>query len=146
VAAAIALLVLGGMLGRSLFPAGSAGEDTRRLASLAGAMTDLLADPAHRALRLSDASSRDGGLLLVSGDGRRVAVASNAIEDPTGRLYDCYVERDGEWTMIGPMHVAEGLAYWAGPVQALEGLGRQGDRFLVLERRPDATPELSATF
>ncbi|MBA2253765.1 MAG: hypothetical protein H0W07_01445 [Chloroflexi bacterium] len=147
VAASIVLLVLGGVLGRALFPvADPAVQESRRLTSLASAMSDLLADPAHRAVRLRDATSMDAGLLLVSGDGRRLAVTSNAIDDPGTRLYDCYVERGGERILIGPMHLGDGLAYWAGPVQAPAELGRPGDRFIVLERGPDATPELSATF
>ena len=148
IAASIVLLVLGGALGRSLFPVTDpASEEVGQLAALAATMSDLLADPDHQAVRLASASAYDGGLVLLSGDGRRLAVVSNALATPpSGTEYDCYVERGGVRTVIGRMHFAEGVAYWAGSVKGDAQFGRPGDRFVVVQRTPGATPELSATF
>jgi hypothetical protein len=148
VAASIALLVIGGALGRTLLPVTDRSpDDVGRLAALAATVSDLLADPGHRQERLASTSAPDGGTVIVSGDGRRLAVVSNAIATPPpDTSYDCYLERDGQRTLVGWMHFAEGVAYWAGPIRAEGTIGRAGDRFLVIQRRPGATPELSATF
>jgi len=63
---------------------------------------------------------------------QELAVLSSTLEPPAAGGYDCYLERDGQRTLIGPMHFDRETAFWAGPVGGPVDAGRSGDRFLIL--------------
>lgn len=124
----------------------SAGDQPSRLANALAQLDERLAEPAVRQQTLLDESGSGAGLVVLSPSSQRLAVFTASLEPvPTGR-YECYLERDGERTLIGPMGFEGPVAFWAGPIDAPPDAGRPGDRFLVLLGPSDGEPRLQTEF
>jgi hypothetical protein len=71
------------------------------------------------------------GTLLFSPSSAELVVIATGLTEPTGdREYRCWVEIDGVRSPVGKMFFGGELAYWAGRVDAVEGL-RPGSTFGV---------------
>lgn len=117
-----------------------------RLAAVVTQMNERLAEPGVKQAILRDRDGSGAGLVVLSPAAQRLAVMSTALELRADGNYQCYLERDGQRTLIGPMHFEEQVAFWAGPITAPPDAGRAGDRFLVLYGEADAEPELQTEF
>jgi hypothetical protein len=51
-----------------------------------------------------------------------VVVATGLTPPPVGQEYRCWVEEAGGRERVGKMFFSDGLAYWVGPVPAVQGL------------------------
>ena len=143
-AAVVAVLAfVAGAVGGALLPRD---DESAALAKAAMMMADLARQPTAHTMTLTDAAGAPGGTVIYEPASHQLVVFSEALERPASGRYDCYVERAGERTWVGPMQFEASAAFWAGPVTQPSDLGRPGDRFLVLRDAADATPKLSATF
>ena len=120
-------------------------EGDGALAKAAMMMADIARDPQAVTMTLHDPSGAPGGTVMFAPDSRMLVVFSESLPGAASGDYDCYVERAGERTWVGPMLFEADTAFWAGPVRASD-LGQPGDRFLVLADEGDPTPMLEATF
>ena len=78
-------------------------------------------------VELADGSSGSaepvtGTLLFSPSNAEVVVIASGLVEPEAPREYRCWVEVDGVRSGVGKMFFGGGLAYWAGKVEAVEGL------------------------
>lgn len=105
----------------------------RRLASQAEAITALervttatlavTAEPDVRRVALAGAdSSMSGSVVFSPSTSELVVVATGLMPPPAGQEYRCWVERDGRRDRVGKMFFSDDLAYWIGPVGAVDGL------------------------
>jgi hypothetical protein len=134
-AAAVLLLALvafgaGALLGFGL--PGAEPPAGPRLDNAAVVLGELLNEPDAQHVQLRDASAAPAGMVVHSVARQELAVISSALERPAAGRYQCYLERDGQRTLIGPMHFDAETAFWAGPVGGPSDAGRSGDRFLVM--------------
>jgi hypothetical protein len=143
-AAAAALAVLAFVAG-ALSMAYLAPRDDSALARAAMVMAEMARDPGTHAMTLHDPTGAPGGTLMYAPDSKMLVVFSEKLTEPEGDGYDCFLERDGERTWIGPMLFEARTAFWAGPVRS-DALPQAGDRFLVLDERDDPTPLLVGSF
>lgn len=104
-----------------------------RLAMVATQMAEVAAQPDARPLTLRDRDGAAAGLVLHSASADRLVVMSAALEPSDSGRYNCYLERDGQRSEIGPMHFEAEMSFWAGPMSGPEDAGRVGDRFVVLD-------------
>jgi anti-sigma factor RsiW len=63
-----------------------------------------------------------GTLIFSPSTSELVVVATGLTPPPAGQEYRCWVERAAERERVGLMFFADDLAYWVGPVPAVEGL------------------------
>jgi hypothetical protein len=63
-----------------------------------------------------------GTLVFSPSTSELVVVATGLTPPPEGQEYRCWVERADDRERVGLMFFSEGLAYWVGPVEAVEGL------------------------
>lgn len=134
-AAAVALLLLGGgvLLGLDLVAQRDrSAQQARELARIAAQTDRLLARPTAVAITLRAADGTPGGTLIHDPAAGEIVVMSSILEEPAGGPYACYLERGGQRLRVGWMHYANGVAYWAGPMDELADAGRPGDRFVVV--------------
>jgi len=103
-----------------------------RLENAAAMLGDLMSEPDSQHIQLLDTEDEPAGLVVHSVARQQLAVLSSTLEPPAEGGYDCYLERDGQRTLIGPMHFDGETAFWAGPVGGPADAGRSGDRFLIL--------------
>jgi hypothetical protein len=137
----LAVGALGGALGGALLR----GDEPRRLDMAVAEMTRLAAQPGASQLALRDPEGNPAGMVIHDPATARLAVISASL--PGGDTdYWCYLERAGERTRIGPMHLEGETHYWAGPMGGPADAGRSGDRFLVLDERSDGAPVLVGEF
>ncbi len=139
-AAVVALLVLAfgaGTLVGVAWPGTDEPEEGPRLANAASMMSELLAEPDARSLRLIDSARVPAGFVVHSPSRQQLAVLTSALERPAEGRYECYLQRNGQLIFIGPMHFEDGTAFWAGRVTAIQDAGRAGDRFVVMHGPPD---------
>ncbi len=148
-AAAAAVIVflagafLAGPLGLS--PAGEAPDGVPVVVT--AAMDRILQQPDHREITLADAAGHASGTLLLDPGAHQIVVLSSALAAaPTGKTYDCYLDRNGQRTWVGQMDSTDGFAYWAGPLADPAGAGQSGDRFEVVLGDASAAPMLSGQF
>lgn len=80
-------------------------EDDARRVSLAGAGSDL-----------------EGELVFSPSSTELVIIATGLAEPPAGQEYRCWVEKAGDRERVGKMFFGDDLAYWVGPVPAVQGL------------------------
>jgi hypothetical protein len=147
IAAAIALLVVGGIVGRQL--AGTPETPRQDPGRALAVAAEILQGSGFDLARLTTPTDEPGGVVLVSPGSGRIAVVSDVLEPlPADAGYWCFVERDGIEYRVGPMHMDGGLAFWAGAPQegAPADLGRQGDTFFVRSDLAGAEPVLTGTF
>lgn len=104
----------------------------RQAAELAGLSTTLdrvLRETGHTSIALVGQDGAAGTAAWSSSD---IVVMTAALVPPApGAEYRCWVERDGRRTPIGVMRFADGVGYWAGPLDrygdfSLAGGGRLG--------------------
>ena len=145
-AAAALLFVAGAVFGRPLGLGGGdpvpTGDASRILTAAAG----ILQGQGYSLAHLETPDGTPGGFVAVSPGSGRLVVVSTALTEPTdGARYLCYLVRDGEQTVVGPMHFDDDLAYWAGQSNPPD-LGLTGDVFLVQLDTPGSEPALTGTF
>ena len=127
---AIAAAVLLSVVGTSVVVSG---QMDRRLASQAEAITALekvttatlkvTAEPDARRVALAGSDpSMSGSLVFSPSTSELVVVATGLTPPPAGQEYRCWVERDGQRDRVGKMFFSDDLAYWIGPVAAVDGL------------------------
>jgi hypothetical protein len=63
-----------------------------------------------------------GSLVFSPSTSELVVVATGLVPPPEGQEYRCWVEQAGERQGVGKMFFSDELAYWIGPVSAVEGL------------------------
>jgi hypothetical protein len=119
--AAVLVVALGTVAVNRATEADRARQETADLADLGSAMARVLADPGHTLVALAGLDGSPSGAAAWSP--AEIVVASTKLAPPPpGMEYRCWLERDGKRTPIGAMDVEEGLAYWAGPLDAYDGL------------------------
>ncbi len=141
-AAAVLLFVLGAFLGGPLGLAPAASPETEPAIPLpiAQAVDRVLRQPDHRQVTLRTAAGEPAGSLLFDPASRELVVLTDRLPPASsGGDYDCFIERTGERTRVGSMGTVNGFSFWAGPMDEPADAGRRGDRFLVVEERPDGT-------
>jgi len=79
-------------------------------------------DAEHVDLRSVDSSATTGDLVYSPSTLELVVVAKGLTPPPSGQEYRCWVQVNGQRERIGKMFFSAHLAYWTGPVQALEGV------------------------
>jgi hypothetical protein len=124
----------------------SAGEQPSRLAAVMAQLDERLAEPGVRQAILRDSDGSGAGMVVLSPGSKRLAVFTASLEPPPTGRYECYLERDGQRTLIGPMFFEGPVAFWAGPVDAPADAGLPGDRFIVLLGPVDSEPVLQTEF
>ena len=63
-----------------------------------------------------------GNLIYSPSTTDLVVVATGLTPPPAGQEYRCWVEQAGDREGVGKMFFSDGLAYWIGPVQEVQGL------------------------
>lgn len=120
-------------------PAATAGAEPV-LARVAAAQARIMDAPDAVEVVLTDTSGVPSGMLAVApSSGEMVAVAGGLAPAPEGAGYRCWMEVDGQRTVLGSMYLAGDVGWWAGPV-ALAGPIVTGTRFGVSLVGPDGAP------
>lgn len=87
------------------------------------ATLEVTAEPDVRRVALGGAEPAVAGSLVFSpSTSELVVVATGLIPPPDGQQYRCWVEQEGDREGVGQMFFSDDLAYWIGPVSAVEGL------------------------
>lgn len=87
------------------------------------ATLEVTAEPDARRVALGSGDSAVTGSLVFSpSTAELVVVASGLTPPPDGQEYRCWVELAGDRQGVGKMFFSDALAYWIGPVPAVEGL------------------------
>lgn len=101
------------------------GRQAMRVAALERlAVTSLAvaaAPDAESAALVAADGGAEGRVLYSPTTGQLVVVARGLEPPPAGWEYRCWVEVEGERTVVGRMVFADALAYWAGPADVLTG-------------------------
>jgi len=93
------------------------------LEDVAAATLDVTAQPDARRVTLSATDPAvTGNLVFSPSTSELVVVARGLAALPAGLEYRCWVEEADGRERIGKMFFSEGLAYWIGPVPAVQGL------------------------
>ena len=93
------------------------------LQDVAIATLQVTAEPDARRVSLASAgSNRSGDLIFSPSTSELVVIATGLTPPPAGREYRCWVELAGDRQRVGKMFFSDDLAYWIGPVPAVEGL------------------------
>jgi hypothetical protein len=79
-------------------------------------------DAEHVALKSVDSTAVSGELVYSPSTVELVVVAKGLTRPPEGQVYRCWVQVNGQREAIGKMFFSAHLAYWAGPVQELQGV------------------------
>lgn len=85
-------------------------------------------DAAWVVLRGESGQPAQGTILFARSSGDLVVVVSDLAEPPAGQEYRCWMDVSGSRRAVGRMFFGGGLAYWAGPVEALAEV-QPGSRF-----------------
>lgn len=139
---AVLLLIGGAVLGGLLRPA----PEASGLERVAVQLGELIRDPEANHVTLRDQAGAPAGLVVHSPARQRLVVLSTALTEPADGGYSCYLERDAQSVVIGPMHFDDRAAYWAGPMDQPADAGRPGDRFVVRRDGSDGPPVLVGEF
>ena len=87
------------------------------------ATLDVTAEPDVRRVSLGGTQPTVAGSLIFSPSTTElVVVATGLTPPPEGQEYRCWVEQAGDRQGVGKMFFSADLAYWIGPVSAVEGL------------------------
>jgi len=99
-------------------------EDTvGALQQVAISTLQVTGEPDARHVALAGASATQTGSLVFSPTtSELVVVATGLTPPPEGQEYRCWVEQAGDRESVGKMFFSDDLAYWIGPVPAVEGL------------------------
>jgi hypothetical protein len=119
----------------------------RALEDVTAATLVVTAEPDARRVALSAPDPELRGTLVFSpSTAELVVVATGLTPPPAGQEYRCWVERDGDRERVGLMFFSDGLAYWVGPVEAVQGLsgeGRFGVALVTLDGSVDSVDVLT---
>lgn len=63
-----------------------------------------------------------GNLIFSPSTSELVVVATGLTPPPAGQIFSCWVEQGGDRQRVGQMFFSDDIAYWIGPVSAVEGL------------------------
>jgi hypothetical protein len=80
------------------------------------------ADARRVALTTVSGPAAAGRLVFSPSTSELVVVAAGLTPPPEGQEYRCWVELAGDREGVGKMFFSDDLAYWIGPVEAVEGL------------------------
>ena len=107
--------------------------------------TRVAAEPDARSVRLTSPSGDDAVATIVYSPSTKelVIVAEDLDEPPAGEELRCWVEVNGERQPVGRMFFGGGLSYWAGEVEAVDGLA-EAATFGISLAGPDGTGAGSA--
>jgi hypothetical protein len=107
--------------------------------------TRVAAEPDARSVRLTSPTGDDALATIVYSPSTKelVIVAEDLDEPPAGEELRCWVEVNGERKPVGRMFFGGGLSYWAGAVEAVDGLEGNA-RFGISPAGPDGTGGSSA--
>jgi hypothetical protein len=87
--------------------------EVARLEAVAASLDRVLNDPNHTSVDLRAADGSRAGTLAWSS--RDLVVLTTALQPPpAGRVYRCWIERDGKRSPVGQMWFAGGTAFWNG--------------------------------
>lgn len=85
------------------------------------ATLEVTAEPDVRRVALAGGEAT-GSLVFSPSTSELVVVATGLTPPPEGQEYRCWVELAGDRQRVGKMFFSDDLAYWIGPVAAVEGL------------------------
>ncbi len=87
------------------------------------ATLEVTAEPDARRVALTGGQPDLAGTIIYSAStSQLVVVATGLTPPPDGREYRCWVELAGQRERVGRMFFSDDLAYWIGPVPAVQGL------------------------
>ena len=113
-------LIVGGRMDDRL---ASQAATIEALEDVAAATLNVTAEPDSRRVALSASDPGLAGNLVFSpSTSELVVVATGLTPPPAGQEYRCWVEEADGRERVGKMFFSDGLAYWIGPVPAVEGL------------------------
>jgi hypothetical protein len=143
VSVAATTVIVGGRVDERL--AGQA-STIEALEEVTAATLQVTAEPDVRRVALSAPETGVRGTLVFSpSTSELVVVATGLAPPPAGQEYRCWVERADDRERVGLMFFSDGLAYWVGPVPAVEGLAgdaRFGVSLVSLDGSTDAVDVL----
>ena len=117
------------------------------LENVTAATLEVTAEPDVRRVALSAPDAdRSGTLVFSPSTSEVVVVARGLAPPPAGQEYRCWVELNDDRERVGLMFFSEGLAYWIGPVAAVEGLtgdARFGVALVTLDGSVDSVDVLA---
>ncbi len=117
------------------------------LEDVTAATLNVTAEPDARRVALSAPDPDTNGTLVFSpSTSELVVVATGLAPPPAGQEYRCWVELNDDRERVGLMFFSEGLAYWVGPVPAVEGLtgdARFGVALVTLDGSVDSVDVLA---
>lgn len=96
-------------------------EEIEALEQVTLATLEVTAQPDVERVALAGAGAT-GSLIYSPSTTELVVVASGLTPPPAGQEYRCWVEQAGDREGVGKMFFSDDLAYWIGPVDAVEGL------------------------
>lgn len=128
--AAIAAAVIVSVIATSVIVGGRVDEqlsgqarEINALERVTIATLEVTAEPDARRVELAGSGQAATGSLIFSpSTSELVVVATGLTPPPDGQEYRCWVELAGNRQGMGKMFFSAGLAYWIGPVPAVEGL------------------------
>ncbi|MBA3877343.1 MAG: hypothetical protein C0498_10460 [Anaerolinea sp.] len=91
-------------------------QESAALEAVTATLDRVLSDPAHRVVDLRGADGTVRGSLSWSS--RDLVVLTTALEPPPpGKVYRCWIERDGVRSPMGQLWFAGGTAFWSGSLE-----------------------------
>jgi hypothetical protein len=113
-------LIVGGQIDKRL---SAQANEIEALERVTIATLEVTAQPDVRRVALGGAEPAVTGSLVFSpSTSDLVVVAIGLTRPPEGQEYRCWVEQGGDREGVGKMFFSNDLAYWIGPVSAVEGL------------------------
>ena len=96
-------------------------EEIEALEQVTLATLEVTAQPDVERVALAGAGAT-GSLVYSPSSTELVVVATGLTPPPAGQEYRCWVEQAGDREGVGKMFFSDDLAYWIGPVAAVQGL------------------------
>lgn len=91
-------------------------QESAALEAVTSTLDRVLSDPGHRVVDLRGADGTVSGSLSWSS--RDLVVLTTALEPPPpGKVYRCWIERDGVRSPMGQLVFAGGTAFWSGSLE-----------------------------
>ena len=111
------LVVAGGLVVDGNARLGRAESEVVALEAMSATLDRVLQDPDHWVVDLRDVDGRSRG--SVSWSTRDLVVLTSALaRPPEGRVYRCWLEKDGQRSGVGRMVFAGGTSFWVGTLGA----------------------------
>ena len=111
------LVVAGGLVLDGNARLGRAESDVVALEAMSATLDRVLQDPDHWVIDLRGVDGQRGG--SVSWSTRDLVVLTTALAPPPeGRVYRCWLEKDGQRSGVGRMVFAGGTSFWVGTLGA----------------------------